>query len=465
MLKKDYFLPFKADSMRHSILLGLCLAVVSCSRVASMSVIEVTPSEVGEAMLPAEVTIRGRGLTRSVSLSLDDQGRAAVSPPSVVFGETQVNVVEHAAADELRVWVEGLAPGSYDVHVVSGGAKITVPDAFRVVGSDVPTEGGGTTDGALTREPSSNGTANSNEPVAEDGGSVTRVPADSNAGASAAATNPEGVLSSGDDASVNSSVGPVEAGSDAARRPAPEAGVCVDATRLFFDDYEAASFDSWTGFDTTGSCQTSGIDSSDAVSGERSFEANITCASSGDHENYGGLQFNGDLVRGNYSDSGDGIDSPFGVVIDFWARANFDFRVNEGQWVAFLVLAGTCDWSDEVFSVGTGNETSRLAISHATVDGGTTDTFPGARQFPKDAWTKVTTYVNYYDGTFVVWQDGAPVVRANFVRPGTTLCHVRIGAYVSGDTTEARVMIDDPVVWKLNAELDSVTSAPCFNAN
>jgi hypothetical protein len=124
------------------------------------------------------------------------------------------------------------------------------------------------------------------------------------------------------------------------------------------------------------------------------------------------------------------------------------------------VRPSTCDWSDTVFSVGTGNATSFLAISH--VDSEDTSNFAGAETFPQDTWTKVTAYVNYHTGTFVVWQDGAPVTQATFDRPGTTLCHVRIGAYVSGDTDDARVMIDDPTIWKLEADLGSLDTAPCM---
>lgn len=451
-------------------MLGLGFVALGCGRSPSMSVVELAPSRVSHTQLPRTVSIRGHGLTQTVSLSLDDKQPVAVIEPVVTLGETELTVLEHTVPEELQVWVEGLPPGSYDLRIGVGEGQTVLRDAFRVLGDESDT--GGATDvytssgaGDATSVDAVNSSEGQNAASSESVGISASAASESETaasfsepslrdGGSATMSTPESDV----DASAGSMVTSPDASSNAATA---EPNSCLPSSQLFFDDFESGDFEAWTSYDTTGSCQTSGIASGDAVSGSEAFQGSITCSSSsGDHENYGALQFSGDAVRTSFSSSGTGIDAPHGIVIDFWARASFDFEEDDGEWLAFLVLAGACDWSDTVFSVGTGNATSFLAISH--VDSEDTSRFAGAQTFPQDTWTKVTAYVNYHTGNFIVWQDGTPITQATFERPGTTLCHVRIGAYVSGDTDDARVRIDDPTIWKLETDLGSLDTAPCM---
>jgi hypothetical protein len=244
----------------------------------------------------------------------------------------------------------------------------------------------------------------------------------------------------------------------------PNTSACVASSRLFADDFESATFDAWTSNDLSGNCHTSALSRAGSVSGSYAFHSDIECARSSDHENYGGLQFDGDAVLQNHVDSGRGIDAPNGVMIRFWARVEYSFQINSGHWIALVLLSGSCDWSDTVFSIGTGNTSAALGISHDTVDGGTSTPFVDAPTFPQSTWVRVSAYVNYHTQTFVVWQDGVPVTRADFVRPSTTLCHIRIGAYVSANTSDAQVSVDDPEVWRLDAPVDTFDEEPCLTA-
>lgn len=457
--------------MRQTVLLGLCFLVVGCSRTPAATVVEVTPSEVSETQLPTTLSIRGRGLAQTVALSLDDERPAAVNEPTVALGETAVQVVDHTQPGELQVWVADLPPGSYDLRIGSGAGQTIVRDAFRVVeaGGDVSSGGPTTSNASRDGNADSSVSGDISESAAIDQSSTGDAASSSRASTGEIAIDGGNELTStAREASsgMGSNDTPAEASTTTNGTSSEEETTlaCVASTQLFFDDFESGNFDAWTDYDTTGNCQTSGIDSGESVSGNLAFQANVTCANgNGDHENYSALQFNGDVVRSTYSNSGAGIDAPYGIVIEFWARATFGFDTSDGEWLAFLVLSGACDWSDTVFSVGTGNATSYLAISH--VDSEDANPFSGAETFKQDTWTKITAYVNYHTGNFIVWQDGAPVTQASFVRPGTTLCHVRIGAYVSGDTNQARVLVDDPTIWKLEADLGSPDAAPCMANN
>lgn len=455
-----------------------------------MSVVEVSPSTISQAELPLEVTIRGQGLGRGVVMSVDDRANAAVTEISVALGDVPVEVLDHSVREEVRVWVTALQPGDYDLRVGAGSQSVVLRDAFHVTPLDATT-------GAIQSEidaavasqfvPSATADASATE-TASTWGATTHAASsfkDASAGAASSGSGGSrsgdaaaGVLQTGDaSALMTQSSGAEDAAPDHTSRILLDAGTasaapsrdaatpaCIAATRLFADDYETGNFDAWTSNDTTGSCQTTSIDTALSVSGSRAFHTAITCGGSSDHENYGALQFSGDSVLGSHQNTGLGVDAPNGVLITFWARVHYDFLVGDGEWLALLLLSGTCDWSDTVFSLGMGNTSSSIAISHSDGNGGSETPFAGAPDFPQDSWAKVTAYVNYHTSTFVVWQDGQPVTQAAFVRPGTTLCHIRIGAYVSAVTDTAEVHIDDAEVWKLGAPVSSFDAAPCATA-
>lgn len=459
-----------------------------------MSVVELSPSSLSEAELPREVTIRGHGLSQAVVMSVDDRANAAVIELSVSLGDVPVEVLEHPAREEVRVWVTELAPGDYDLRLGAGSTQTVLRDAFHVASVDA-TDGVSqdNSDAAVANQlvpttrddasvSSSNVSTNATETnVSETNTTETNASSDSNSDDPTSSRASDGSLTSDaafntletadaaglttshdavtSDTSTSLDASTTSLESDASRDAGTPA--CIASTRLFANDYESGDFDAWTSSDTTGSCQTTSIDTSLSVSGSHAFHTAITCSGSSDHENYGALQFSGDNLLGSHQNSGLGIDAPNGVLITFWARVHYEFQVGDGEWLALLLLSGTCDWSDTVFSLGMGNTSSSIAISHSDVNGGSETPFVGAPDFPQDTWSKISAYVNYHTSTFVVWQDGQPVTQAAFVRPGTTLCHIRIGAYVSADTDAADVHIDDAEVWKLGAPLASFDTAPC----
>lgn len=436
------------------VVLSLALSLNSCARSAPGTVVEVTPSSFSETSVPVLLTIRGDGLAHEATLSLDDNAPAQLKTLTVTLDGTPLVIEAHASPRQLTAWASNLSVGSYDLEIAGlNGDPIVVRDALRVL----PSSG----DPAQTQSTTSaSGETFSQASVVDSSTSATVQTSVATGNMSTTSSVPE------EDASTTGVGTQTEAGAQTEAVTSSPDGAsnsgCVLAAQLFGDGFEDQSFDAWTASDMSGSCQTSTLASSRAFDGVGAFESVISCSARSDHENYGALQFRGDQLLTSHSSSGEGIDAPLGVLIRFWAWAEYDFDVSAGEWVGFLLLSGTCDWTDTVFSVATGNSSATLGVSHTEVNGGTEDPNPAAPAFPEGEWAQVTAYVNYHTSTFVVWQDGVLVTRATFVRPGTTLCHIRIGAFISASTTSATVLVDEPEVWKLQQPLATVETAPCL---
>ena len=154
------------------------------------------------------------------------------------------------------------------------------------------------------------------------------------------------------------------------------------------------------------------------------------------HDHYGSLQFSGDDVVNVLSTSGEGIDSPNGVVISFYVWIDAVETLGNGRWLSLLLLSGACDWSDSVFSLAIEDSSGRLAVGPVEPS---SEYAPGAPAVASENWTRVTAYVNYYEQVFHVWQDGQPVVSVDFERPGQRLCHIMMGTMASENNDDLLV--------------------------
>jgi len=250
-------------------------------------------------------------------------------------------------------------------------------------------------------------------------------------------------------------------------------GECASATRLWHEDFETGDYSRWTS-NTYGNawgndCQSNAVATERAVSGTRSQRSEITCAYTAEenvHRGYGGLQFNGDDVLPGYTNTGEGIDAPYGVVNTFHSWLDTDTVFENGTWFSFWTVNSSCDWSEPVLTLGLEDSARRLAAAHyAAGAGGERIFLPGAPAFPLGRWVRITIYLNYHDQVLHVWQDGQQVSRVTFDRPRTTICQWHWGAYASGDNDDLVLFEDDNSIWKLDQRWTDFSVEPWFGGS
>lgn len=234
-------------------------------------------------------------------------------------------------------------------------------------------------------------------------------------------------------------------------------GPCVNAKRLWFEDWETGDYRRWTsmsyGGDWGNECQSNGFSTERSVSGTRSHRSEIVCAYTAEgnvHRGYGGLQFDGDEVVPAYTNTGMGIDAPGGVVNTFhvWLESPTVFQ--NGTWFSLWTVNGSCDWTEQVLTLGLEDASNRLAAAHYQPGGGTRTFEPDAPGLPRNQWVRITIYVNYHDEVMHVWQDGVSISHVTFSRASTRMCQWHWGAYASGDNTDVVLYEDDNSLWKLD---------------
>ncbi|MEC7519296.1 MAG: hypothetical protein VYE22_05485 [Myxococcota bacterium] len=235
----------------------------------------------------------------------------------------------------------------------------------------------------------------------------------------------------------------------------PPTGECVQARQLWSDGFESGDYAMWTGRDYgTGwgtDCQQTGVTTEQARSGRFANRSVIQCRSHTDvHRGYGGVQFSGDSPLPNYTNTGEGIQAPNGVVNTFWIWLDASYDFGSGRWLSLWTANGSCDWSERVITLGLENAERRLTPAHIENTGGRVMWEAGAPSVPLRQWVRVTVYVNYHSGDLHVWQDGASVLHATFSRPSTDICQWHWGAYASGDNTDVTLFEDDKSIWKLD---------------
>jgi hypothetical protein len=237
-----------------------------------------------------------------------------------------------------------------------------------------------------------------------------------------------------------------------------DGGPCVGATLLWSEDWETGDYSRWTsmtyGNDWGDACQSNAISTTESNSPTRSNRSEIVCeyvGTGGVHRGYGGLQFDGDAVVPAYTNTGQGIDAPGGLVNTFWARLESPTVFENGTWFSYWTVNGSCDWSEQVLTLGLEDPSDRLAAAHYQPGGGTRTFEPGAPGIPRGQWSRITIYVNYHDEIMHVWQDGVSISHVTFVRDSTRICQWHWGAYASADNSDVVLYEDDNAIWKLDA--------------
>ena len=259
----------------------------------------------------------------------------------------------------------------------------------------------------------------------------------------------------GADAGVGRDSGPLldgGGGSDAGPNPG-DAGACVRARLLWSDDFETGDYSRWTSMTYGGAwgddCQSNGFSTDHAVSGSSSHRSEIVCAYSASHRGYGGVQFDGDTVVPAYTNTGTGIDAPYGVVNTYWSWLETSYAFEAGRWFSFWTINTDCGWAEDVITLGLEDTSWRLTPAHILNTGGTVDFEAGAPAFPRGEWVRTTLYVNTADGVMHIWQNGQSLLHATFTRPSTDICQWHWGAYASGDNTDVVLYEDDNSIHRL----------------
>jgi hypothetical protein len=232
-----------------------------------------------------------------------------------------------------------------------------------------------------------------------------------------------------------------------------EPGECVQARLLWSEDFENGDYDRWTSntYDAGwgGPCDDNALSMDQAMSGTSSNRSEITCAIDESHRGYGGLQFDGDDVVEAYTNTGSGIDAPYGVVNTYWSWLEVPYPFENGRWFSFFTVNNSCDWSDNVITLGLEDPSNRLTPAHIVNNGGTVEFVDGAPGFPLGQWVRTTIYINYVEGRMHLWQDGAEILDATFSRSDTDMCQWHWGMYASSDNTDVVLYEDDNSLWKL----------------
>jgi hypothetical protein len=243
-------------------------------------------------------------------------------------------------------------------------------------------------------------------------------------------------------------------------------GECFAARLLWSEDFEGGDYDRWTsksyGADWGNDCQGNALSQEQARSGAWSNRSEITCAHDESHRGYGGLQFDGDDVVEYYTNTGSGIDAPHGIVNTYWSWLDTSYAFGGGRWFSFFTVNNSCDWSDQVITLGLEDASNRVTPAHILNTGGTVDFVPDAPGFPLGQWVRTTIYLNYHEGRMHIWQDGAELLEATFTRPQTDMCHFHWGAYASGNNDDVVLFEDDNSIWKLEEPWVDFSVEPWF---
>jgi hypothetical protein len=272
---------------------------------------------------------------------------------------------------------------------------------------------------------------------------------------------------------AGSGAGNDETGTGMAGSGSVDPGDCVDATRLWFEDFESGNYQRWTsntyGGDWGDGCQSTALSAETAVSPGNSERSEVTCAYAADtvHRGYGGLQFAGDQRAPAYTNQGVGIDAPDGVVNTMWVRLDSPTVFEGGKWLSLWTVNGSCDWEapDDVLTLGLEDASGRLAAAHYQSGGGARTFEPGAPGMPRGEWVRITVYVNFHSGEMHVWQNGQSIEHVTFTRPVQTICHWHWGLYASSNNDDIVLFEDDNSIWKLHEPWDDFSVEPYFDGS
>ncbi|MDJ0766134.1 MAG: hypothetical protein QNJ97_24335 [Myxococcota bacterium] len=130
-------------------------------------------------------------------------------------------------------------------------------------------------------------------------------------------------------------------------------------------------------------------------------------------------------VLGAYTNQGQGIEAPFGVVNTYWSMLEVPYSFGNGKWFSFWTVNNDCAWGDSVITLGLENTSNRLTPAHIINTGGTVEFAEDAPVLPLNQWVRTTIYINYHRGEMHIWQDGQDLLHATFSRSDTDICQWR----------------------------------------
>jgi MYXO-CTERM domain-containing protein len=151
------------------------------------------------------------------------------------------------------------------------------------------------------------------------------------------------------------------------------------------------------------------------------------------------------------------VNIPSPLVNSFMVYLDADYAQLGANWVHFATWGNDADWTVHTMSV----RARKLEMAHLDWEWIGPSPQP---DFPLKRWVRFTVYIHYRpqgDGTVVVWQDGAPIMRGRYTdTTGQNLMRAHWGMYASGGTSSAVQYNDDIQIWTLSEPLTNFTDEP-----
>jgi hypothetical protein len=259
------------------------------------------------------------------------------------------------------------------------------------------------------------------------------------------------------DASLDASApdaAPMDASADSA---VADARVdCVAATPLLTESYES-DLSKWSSVNWQQTeCQQTDIAQDTSVDSAHSVRSRIECQADEDHLHFTSIQ----LLDAPSQTPTSGMNAPNGLLLSFsaWLSVGYDFETT--RWLDFARFIGSCDRSDPPVAVGLNTPGRQLSLSHFATDQDVVSLAESAPQFPLIAWAKLDVYVNFADGSLVVWQDDALVASAVFARSTTDVCYLEFGTMASSANSDLVTFADDVRLVRLEEALATLSTPP-----
>jgi hypothetical protein len=198
---------------------------------------------------------------------------------------------------------------------------------------------------------------------------------------------------------------------------------------------------------------TNGVNGDPIYKGSHAFRGWITAPASDNHRAYPGIHAD------DPQNIPDPIQSPFVNTYWVWLDANYA-GMGSTEWISLGTWANNTSWIVHTLSV----RDRKLRLAH-------TDPFEGEYigplprpDFPLRRWVRLTVYVEYDgpNGFTQVWQDGVPMLRANYAAPtsGTSLLRAHWGLYAHPNVDYAVLYNDDNKIYELSAPITNFVAEP-----
>jgi hypothetical protein len=189
------------------------------------------------------------------------------------------------------------------------------------------------------------------------------------------------------------------------------------------------------------------------LAGNAASRAWVTAPAGSNHRPYPAL----------HADDPNNVTEPIATpaVSTWWVWLDCDWAaMGTQQWISLGTWTNNEAWVVHTVSV----RDRRLEFAH-------TDPFAGEwigplprPAFPLRQWVRLTMYLDYHgtDGFVQLWQDGVPVMRADWrlPMPGTDLLRAHWGLYAHPGVASATLYNDELAIWSLSEPLTDLVSEP-----